>query len=615
MQKKILLVDDSDLIAGVVTEFFRDHGFFIVRARNGAEGIQAAYSEIPDVIIMDVEMPILQGYQASRLLKSRRGVKDIPIIMHTSLSEDRDKYWAMNSGANDFVTKDFDNLNAILAKVVEFAEHPPFETELIKKDALKISRDSIFEMIGTILDRHLFRSTVQNLLGDIGRTMGSLSLTISKIQEILLKVCDVHISAVLIRYNRKSMAFLRPGKTVYRDGMDDFYNICLEDFSEHFPTLDLEQTEKVILNTHDREDFNKIRMDGKKISSYATFNLIGKGGSVIGTLHLGNFTNNYFSESITENIRVFCEGAGIILENSILFRQVSEMKDRIRNVFAKFVPREIIDDMIEQSAQDSPLMGETRKVVVLFADIRSFTTICEINSAEKIVTFLNRYFDIMVNIIRNHGGIIDKFIGDAILAVFGAPKSYTDNAARAVRAAVEMIRALDEVNTDGIDIPGDKFDIGIGVHEGEGIVGTIGSSDKFDYTVIGDTVNLASRLEGLTKHYKKHIIISENVKEKIQDEIFVREVDTVKVKGKDASTAIFAVEDDPGDFPEEFMDLYEKGLMLYRMGNWDGAIQYFENALILKDGDSISVMFRDRCMNFRASPPPEWDGALALDFK
>ncbi len=131
-ERTILIVDDSDLVAGVLGGALAAAGYRGVRAANGADGILAAYREMPDLIIMDVEMPLMQGYQASRLLKSRRGVKEIPILMHTSLSEDKDKYWAVSCGADDFVNKDFDNLERLIETVGRLSEHAPYPVDVIR---------------------------------------------------------------------------------------------------------------------------------------------------------------------------------------------------------------------------------------------------------------------------------------------------------------------------------------------------------------------------------------------------------------------------------------------------------------------------------------------------
>lgn len=614
-KKKVLLVDDSELVAGMLTSVLEEAGYEVHRAKNGVEGVEKTYKIVPDLIIMDVEMPLMQGYQASRLLKHRRGVKDIPIIMHTSLSEDRDKYWALSSGADAFANKDFDNLERLLDQVQYLIDHGPYDQKVIAEDAEGMDQNKIFEMMGTLFDKQLFQSTMLNILGEVGRSIGSLSITAVKILELLTKVCDVHVSVMLVKDQNNAAAYIWPGDDVFQQDVDDFYEVCLGDFYSHFPHLDLDSAKKQIFNISDRDNFDKVRLDKKKISSYTVVELKGKGGTIFGTLHVGNFSNNYFSDTINDNIHVFADGAGIILENSLLFTQVNVMQDKIKNVFAKFVPQEIISDLIEKQSDEDLMVGEKREVVVLFSDIRSFTQISENNTAESVVSFLNTYFNRMVTAIKSEGGTIDKFIGDAILAIFGAPKSYEDNAARAVRAARKMIETLPEISTDGLTLPEEGFNIGIGIHEGNAIVGNIGSSDKFDYTVIGDTVNLASRLEGLTKLYKKYVILSEEVKTKVEKEVPLREVDRVKVKGKAKATSIFTVENDERLFSEDFLSVYRDGLKLYKMGNWNTAEEYFITALKKVPEDYISKMFIKRCRDFKEKPPANWDGAITLTSK
>ncbi len=613
--RKILLVDDSDVVAGMLGRFLETSGYRVIRARDGVEGVRKAYEEIPDLIIMDVEMPLLQGYQASRLLKNRRGVREIPIIMHTSLSEDRDKYWAYNSGADTFINKDFDNLDHLLEQAAALADRPRPDLDLIREDAKAVDRDAIFEMIGGMFDQQLFQSTIVNMLGEVGKRIESLEETAGEILSILAKVCEYHVAVLLISHRRRPVAYIRPTGEIHGHDVEEFLSICLNDFYPHYPTLDLEKTERVHLGIENRSDFDKMRLDARALASYGCFEIRGKGDEVVGTLHVGNLTNNYFSEHISGNVRVFAACAGHILENALLYNQVFEMEDKIRNVFAKFVPQEIIDDLVERQSDAAMLRGEKREVAVLFSDIRSFTTISENNAAEEIVSFLNRYFNIMVGVIKDHGGTIDKFIGDAILAIFGAPRSYPDNARRAVDAALEMIRSLPSLDPGRLVLPPGGFKIGVGIHEGVAVVGNIGSADKFDYTVIGDTVNLASRLEGLTKHYGREIIVSEAVRNKVAGGVFLREADTVKVKGKDKPTAIFSVELEPDRYDAGFMDRYEKGLKLYKMGNWTTALEYFEGCLGQVPDDPITRMFIDRCRAFRENPPPGWDGAVALDFK
>ncbi len=617
MGKKILLVDDSDVVAGIMTETLNEEGFEIIRAVNGVDGIIKVYNEIPDLIITDVEMPLLKGYQASRLLKNRRGVKDIPIIMHTSLSEDKDQFWGISAGADDYVVKDFNHLDIIIAKSKELSNHPPYQIEMIKEDAPKINQNSIFEMLSNLLDTQLFQSIILNELADIGKNIESLKDTVYEIMKLLDKVCEHHIIVMFLINNKNFVPFILPSLNLFEHDVEDFYKICLGDFYHFFDKKAVSEEKETIFGINGRKDYHKIRLDQNKISSYTCLELKGKGSVNIGTIHIGHFNNNYFSESILANLSVFTKGAGIILENSLLLQQITSMEKNIRSVFSKFVPADIIDDLVKRKSTSSLLMGEKRNVAVLFSDIRSFTSISEYNKPEDVVAFLNIYFEIMCKIIVRNGGTIDKFIGDAILAVFGAPKSYEDNDYRAVKSAVEMIQSIKKVVYPKVKLPPNGFEIGVGINGGDAIVGNIGSRDKFDYTVIGDTVNLASRLEGLTKHYKQKIIISDTVMEKVKGLVLTREIDTVKVKGKDESTTIYSVETENNPaVNEDALKNYSKGLSMYKIKNWKTAIEYFQETLSKKPDDSISRIYIERCEGYLKNPPPaDWDGIEVLDFK
>jgi class 3 adenylate cyclase/CheY-like chemotaxis protein len=613
-RKKVLLVDDSDLVAMMVSEAFENAGLTVVRGKNGAEGIELAYSEIPDVIVLDVEMPLMQGYIASRLLKNQRGVRDIPIIMHTSLSEDKDKYWAMASGANEFVSKDFDNMDRLVNKVLSLAESSEPDSAVIREDAARMSRDRVFEMLGSVLDQQLFQSSITNSIGKIGRSMTSLSETSRQLLDLLGRVCDTHIAVLIVRYNRDAMAYELPVSGLDAKDENDFFSICLGDFYEKFPATDISGIQKTVFPAENPAD-TVSAAQGKKISSYVSFTLFGRGDTAIGTLHVGNRTNEYFSERITSNIEMFVRNAGSVLDNSILYNQTCEMQQKIRSAFSKYVPREIIDDLIDDHQKGELAVGEKRVVTVLFCDMRKFTTISENNSAENVVLFLNRYFNVMVSIIKKHGGTIDKFIGDAILAMFGAPTSYEDNTPRAVRAAREMIDALPGIELNGLVLPPSGLRIGIGIHEGNAIVGNIGSQEKTEYTVIGDTVNLASRLEGLTKYYQEPVLVSETVMEHLNGEFKLREIDSVRVKGKEDGTKLFGFLAPDHAADEEFLDYYAKGLAMYRMGNWSTALGYLEKALARQPGDRCAGLLLERCRRYQVNPPDDWDGTESMDFK
>jgi adenylate cyclase len=618
-KKKILIVDDSDLIVMLLQETLENDGYETIRAVNGAEGIEMAYREIPDLIIMDVEMPVMKGYQASRLLKSRRGVQDIPIIMHTSNSEDRDRMWAYSSGADTYIVKDPDNLDILLKNINELIGQSKPDRNLIENDSKEIRQDTILEMLNSLYDQQLYNSTILNLLGEVGRSIGDLSETVEKIIGLINNICDSCIAVIMFPQKKLSNSFIYAGEDTYRSDVDKISPICLQDYIETFPDANPDNINTRMIGVDGRETFGDIRTDNKEISSYIHFPLYGNGGSPVGTIHLGSFINNYFSKHLSENIGIFARGAGIVLENALLFNQVSNMEMKIRNVFSKFVPSDIIDDMVEHQSQSSLLAGEKREVVVLFSDIRSFTTISENNKAEDVVAFLNEYFDIMVAPVTKYGGTVDKFIGDAVLALFGAPKSYEDNTLRAVKAAIEMVESLGKVQCADLRLPPAGLNMGIGIHVGELIVGNIGCKDKFDYTVIGDTVNLASRIEGLSKYYKQHIIVSDSVKKKISGDFYFRELDSVKVKGKSEATTLYTVSIENDADNKQLAGCrrnYSKALEMYKLKNWNTAIEYFSKTLEYWSDDYISGMYLERCRDFQINPPGEdWDGSEILDFK
>ncbi|MEA1911874.1 MAG: adenylate/guanylate cyclase domain-containing protein, partial [Spirochaetota bacterium] len=287
----------------------------------------------------------------------------------------------------------------------------------------------------------------------------------------------------------------------------------------------------------------------------------------------------------------------------------------IYRAFSHFLPEGIIDDLIHKDSEKELMTGEKRSIVVIFCHIKQFGKILEHNDPQAIVNFLNAHFTNMVTIIQSHGGIIDKFIGDAVFAIFGAPISYKDNALRAANASVEMIKKFKNIDTNKVKFTKEGFSIGIGINEGDAIIGNIGCSDKFDYTAIGDTVNLAARLESLTKHYKRNILISENINKKIDKLHFTRMVDTAKVKGKNQSTNIFSLEINPVPFTKDWADAYQKGLKMYHIGNWFTAREYFQIASEINPDDFPTIQYQQRCNMFIEAPPDNWEGAVTLDFK
>jgi adenylate cyclase len=287
---------------------------------------------------------------------------------------------------------------------------------------------------------------------------------------------------------------------------------------------------------------------------------------------------------------------------------------RIRNIFQKYVPKDVIDTFIENP--EKMLVGENRIISILFSDIRGFTSISEQLAPDELVNELNRYFTTMVDIIMARGGIIDKYIGDAIMAFFGAPARHKDDALQSVLAGVEMSEALVEFNAHQRSNGKPEFQIGVGINYGVVTVGNIGTDKKMDYTIIGDMVNLASRMEGLTKIYRQPVLISESLYQKVKDQLHCRLIDKVAVKGKKQGVRVFTVKKKLSEQEQQAWSLHDAGMELYYGRNFAEALRRFEATLQILPEDHSAGMMAERCRIYMRTPPPrEWNGVEVMKEK
>ncbi len=287
---------------------------------------------------------------------------------------------------------------------------------------------------------------------------------------------------------------------------------------------------------------------------------------------------------------------------------------KIRNIFQKYVPADVIDEFFTNP--EKMLIGENRVISILFSDIRSFTSISEKMMPDDLVNSLNRYFTVMVDIIMARHGIVDKYIGDAIMAFFGAPVRHKDDALQSVLAGIEMSEALGQFNAQQRELGKPEFRIGVGINYGVVTVGNIGTEKKMDYTIIGDMVNLASRMEGLTKKYHQPLLISESLHQKVKDEVDCRLIDTVAVKGKTKGVRIYTVKKSLAEEENKAWTLHNTAMESYYQRDFDEAIGYFQNVQKIFPDDYASQLIIDRCRQFKVTPPPEnWDGVEIMTEK
>lgn len=298
------------------------------------------------------------------------------------------------------------------------------------------------------------------------------------------------------------------------------------------------------------------------------------------------------------------------------FKAVLAQKNehKVRSIFQKYVPKDVIDTIFMNP--ESMLVGDNRVVAILFSDIRSFTTISEGFMPDELVAALNRYFESMVDIIMSHGGVIDKYIGDAIMAFFGAPVKHEDDAYQAVIAAIEMQEALDEFNKAQESVGKPQFITGIGINYGVVTVGNIGSEKKMDYTIIGDMVNLGSRLEGLTKPYHQKIIFSESVYRKVKGQLQCRMVDKVVVKGKTKGENIYTAQRKLSLREKKAWGYHHAGLKHYYARRFQHALKHFAAVKKFLPDDFLADMYIERSRSYIKNPPPaDWNGIEVLTSK
>ena len=289
-------------------------------------------------------------------------------------------------------------------------------------------------------------------------------------------------------------------------------------------------------------------------------------------------------------------------------------EQKIRTMFQKYVPKAVIDQFF--ASPEQMLVGEDRVLALLFSDIRGFTTISEKMRPDEVVDSLNAYFSLMVDIIMRNHGVVDKYMGDAIMAFYGAPERTRYEASEAVQSALEMLDTLKDFNKWQTAKGRPEFRIGIGINYGVVTVGNIGSEKKMDYTVIGDMVNLGSRLEGLTKVYDQPLIVSESVAAKIKEQFPCRLIDRVIVKGKTAGIGIYTARKELGPEEQQAWKLHEEAARLFYDRKFEEALTQFQKVHHMLPADRPSSMFIERCRSNIENPPsPDWTGATAMTAK
>ena len=337
--------------------------------------------------------------------------------------------------------------------------------------------------------------------------------------------------------------------------------------------------------------------------------------------HASDAELKFGEELISANVTVMplTSGDGEPIGTLVMIEDISNEK-RAKSTLSRYMDPGLADQMLAENNQEQILGGNDKVATILFSDVRGFTTITEKLGAQATVELLNNYFELMVDCISEQGGMLDKFIGDAIMAAFGIPMAHDDDEDRALRAGINMIQSLWEWNTKRRSNGEIEIDMGLGINTDTIVAGNIGSKKRMDYTMIGDGVNLAARLESACKQYSARVLLSEYTVGKLKGVYRLRDIDKVVVKGKTEPVGVFECLDyhDDSSFPNimEVLGNFNEAVKLYRKQDWEKAIHYFKEALKGNEADGLSQKYIERCELLKTQPPGEdWDGVWVMSSK
>ena len=615
-EQKILIVDDEPFVRDILSEMLVSHGYVVATAADGLEAYEH-YKKEGDftLIISDLIMPVMSGLDLLKKIRQEGG--EVPFIMLSSSYDVVAAVDAIKSGASDYVLKSEEAEEAIIISIQKAFEklHMLRNNQQLVKDLAEKSRQ--LETINNVL-----KTTVDKLT-KVGASLMS--------ERSLAKLLDMIVreSRNVTNADGGTLYVLENDLLHFKISQNSSLNISLGGIDGEpalFPPLELNENyvsayaamKKDIVNIPDVYKSDQFDFTGPKrfdqTAGYVTKSMlvlpmIDRKDTVIGVLQLINSMDPEtgeiveFTEELIEIAKALACQAAVCIENAKSYETIQK-----KNIaFGRFVPNEFLMFLGKVEVEHVNLGDATeQELSVLFSDIRQFTSISEKLTPEENFRFLNEYLRCIGPVITGNGGFIDKYIGDAIMALF--PGIHDGFANDAVMAAIGMRRKLSEYNEGRIKSGQPAIDIGIGINTGRMTLGTIGFETRMDNTVIGDTVNLASRIEGITKNYGTPIVISEYTLRKLKDpeQFHIREIDTVRVKGKEESVTVYEIFDaDPENIKEaktKSLPAYNEGLSLYRDRRWGDSLKIFLELEKLLPMDAVVRLYVERCGKFMESP-------------
>jgi class 3 adenylate cyclase/DNA-binding NarL/FixJ family response regulator len=531
----ILIVDDEPVIHKILEGLLFNQGYKLAFANNGLEALEKVTEISPDLILLDVMMPQMTGFEVCRRLKADEKWQHMPIILVTALDSKEDLAHGLDAGADDFLPKPFDNIE-LVARVRSMLR--------IKKqyDLLAAQRQQLEEAL------HLKEQFVQvtthhlqelEILHDVGlRLVNNLDTdsVLSLIAEVALQIIPAARRCVMHLLSDREQQLL-PIVFVPEDNSKMVY-----------PSLGIEELVKQTIRTQEAINVPNLsialphtQLQSDDMQALLVAPLLSD-QQAIGTLSVLSSEVDVFTERHLHILSILANQAAVAIVKARFFEKKVRTKEiekhAIRDLFQRYVSPMVVERLVD-GRENLALGGQRHKISALFADIRGFTAFSENLRPESVIEVLNDYLALAVDAILAEEGTLDKFMGDAVMAIFNAPLPQPDYTLRAVRAALAMQRAIADYNVAvGNHRP---LSFGIGIHFGPAVVGNIGTTQQMNYTAIGDTVNLAKRLQ--EKAEKGQILLSQAAYDAVKGHVIVEDLGLSGVKGRAATVHTYALID------------------------------------------------------------------------
>lgn len=531
----ILLVDDEPVNLQVLVNHLSLQDYAIAQASNGIEALELIESGIkPDIVLLDIMMPRMTGYEVCRQLRQKYSLDELPVVMLTAKNQVSDLVTGFDCGANDYLTK------------------PISKAELLAR-----------------IKTHLQLSSISVKNAQLYFQLGESEIRLRHFLEAMpVGVVIVRPQGKPYYLNRLATKMLQKGvvESVTISNIAETYGLYKAGTDEYYTSMNLSLIQALLGNSSGTDDIEIRREDGVviPIESWGTPVKNEEGEVEFAIVAFQDIRQRRQTEA----------------EREKYIQKLSNLNNSLR----RFLPKEFLQILGKTSIEEVELGNQIqRDMTILFADIRNFTSISERMQAQNVFALLNDYLGRMEPLIEQHSGFIDKYIGDGIMALF--PNSPQD----AVRAAIAMLKALERQTINLYP----ELQIGIGIHTGESLLGTVGGHNRLETTVIGDTVNIASRIESLTKFYGVKLLITEETYA-CCERLTVREIDRVTLKGRSRLTTIYEVLLNSDRKKQEHLLLFREAIAAYYSEDFEQSLRLFLELRQLNPDDTVAKVHGDR---------------------